>query len=263
MLLLVIAGVTSFAWNQVPSVRTLAAIVLAICLVVSIALSAIASMKKFDRIWFSSRAIAESMKTESWRFMAKVEPYNGGISDSMAEDRFLKRLDKILRRQPSISPELVSHLREGAQITEYMRDVRKKALQDRRAYYVQNRIHDQKIWYAAKAKWNHTQESQWFVITWMLQVAAAVIAVIVISFSDQIVNPVGILTTAGAGALSWIHARSYRELSQSYGLAAQELALLEAQADRVSTEEELAEIVMDVERTISREHTIWLARRLI
>jgi hypothetical protein len=56
-------------------------------------------------------------------------------------------------------------------------------------------------------------------------------------------------------------ARSYRELSQSYGLIAQELSFLEEEANQVSNQDELDALVQDVERTISREHTIWLARR--
>lgn len=261
-LLLVIAGIASIAWSQEPNLRTSAAIVLAIFLVVSMVLSAIMDMKKFDRIWFSSRAIAESVKTESWSFMMKIEPYGDAIPDSEAEDRLLNRLDGILHLQPSVSSELAPYLQQGALITEHMRQIRNETLENRRTYYVQSRIRDQRLWYAKKAKWNKSQESRWFIITWILQLAAAVIAITVIGFRDFIVNPVGILTTAGAGALSWLHARSYRELSQSYSLVAQELALLEDRANQASTEEKLARIVLDVERTISREHTIWLARRL-
>jgi len=261
-LLLVIAGVASIAWSQEPNLRTSAAIVLAIFLVVSIVLSAIMDMRKFDRVWFSSRAVAESIKTESWSFMMKVEPYDGTISDSKAEERFLNRLDKILHLQPSLCSELTPYLQQGPLITNYMRQMRNESLENRRTYYVQSRIHDQRSWYAKNAKWNKDREALWFIITWILQLAAAVLAIIVIGFRDLIINPVGILTTAGASALSWLHARSYRELSQTYGLVTQEIALLEDRANKASTEEKLAEIVLDVERTISREHTIWLARRL-
>jgi len=261
-LLLLIAGIASITWDRIPSFGTLAATVLAILLVVSVVLSAIADMKKFDRIWFSSRAIAESVKKETWLFMMKVEPYDDALSDQEAENRFLERLDQILRRQPSISPEIVPYLKEGPLITQYMRQMRKKALEDRRARYIQNRIRDQKVWYTTKATWNKTQESRWFIITWALQVLAAIIAVIIISFRGFVINPVGIITTAAAGALSWVHAQSFRELSQSYSLIVQELSIHEERADKISTEKELAELVVDVERAISGEHTIWLARRL-
>lgn len=259
--LLIIVVVTSFAWNQVPSLRTTAAMGLAIFLVVVMFISAIMDMRKFDRTWFSSRAIAESVKTESWKFIMKVKPYDGAVPDSEAEDRFLDRLDELLHSQPSVCSESVPNL-QSTQITDHMRQMRNKTFKNRRTYYTQRRIHDQKDWYSTKANFNKVREFRWFIMAWILQLAAAAIAIVVIGFSDLIINPVGAVTTAGAGVLSWIHARSYRELSQSYGLVAHELSLLEDRANQVSTEEKLAEIVLDTEKTISREHTIWLARRL-
>lgn len=261
-LLLIIAVVASLAWNQVPSLRTPAAIILAIFLVVSMLISAFMDKRKFDWIWFSSRAIAESVKTESWKFMMKVDPYNGAIKGSEAENSFLDRLDELLHRQSSICSELTPYLQKGGLITKRMKQIRNDTLKNRCNYYTQNRIGNQRIWYTSKAKLNKQQESRWFIISWILQVVAATIAIVVISFSDLLISPVGILTTAGVGALSWTHARSYRELSQSYGLAAQELALLEERASQATTEKKLGKIVLDTERAISREHTIWLARRL-
>jgi hypothetical protein len=260
-LLLVTAGIASFSWNQFPDVRIWAAISSAVFLVASIALSAVMEMRKFDRLWFSSRAIAESAKMESWKFMMNVEPYEG--DDAAAEKAFLERLDELLRSQPSVLPEMVALLKEGAQITEQMKKMRTASLDDRLAYYVQNRIRDQRRWYAIKAAKNHSDESRWSIISWILQIGAAAIAIVVVGVSDPIIKPVGVLTTAGAGVLSWINARNVRELSQSYSLIAQQLTNLEALATQVSTEGKLGEIALDVERTISREHTIWLKRRLM
>ena len=255
-LLLVTAGIASFSWNQFPDVRIWAAISSAVFLVASIALSAVMEMRKFDRLWFSSRAIAESAKMESWKFMMNVEPYEG--DDAAAEKAFLERLDELLRSQPSVLPEMVALLKEGAQITEQMKKMRTASLDDRLAYYVQNRIRDQRRWYATKAAKNHSDESRWSIISWILQIGAAAIAIVVVGVIDPIIKPVGVLTTAGAGVLSWINARNVRELSQSYSLIAQQLTNLEALATQVSTEGKLGEIALDVERTISREHTIWL-----
>jgi len=217
-------------------------------------------LRKYDHVWFSCRAIAESVKTESWRFMIKVEPYD--VSDSEVKNNFIMRLQEILHRQPSIIARLTSDLQGGDQISEHMKQMRNKSLEKRRDYYIKNRIHDQNIWYAANASWNQKKESFWLFISWMLQIAAIIIAIIIIAFTDLNIIPIGIITTAGAGAMSWMHSKSYRELSQSYGLTAHDLSLLEARANQVTTEGELLELVLDVERTISREHTMWLARRL-
>lgn len=261
-LLLVTAAVASFSWNQEPSVRIPAAVVTAMILTVLMALSAIGDMKKFDRIWFGSRAIAESVKKESWVFMMKGKPYDNTVTDSVAEQVFLNRLKQIFQSQSSICSELASYSNEGDQITEHMKQMMRKPIVDRLTYYAKNRIHDQRLWYAKKANWNRTRESRWFIVTWILQVVAVILAFIIIGFKNLVANPVGILTTAGAGVLSWMTARSYRELSQSYGLIAQELSFLEERGEHVSTEEELSDIVLEVEQTISREHTIWLTKRL-
>jgi len=261
-LLLVITGIMSVSWGQQPSLRTLVAIVLAISLVLSIAFTAIMNVKDLDRVWFSGRTIAESIKTETWSFMMKVDPYDGTLTDSEAEDRFLNRLDEILRRQPSVRSLLALNPTGGPQITQHMRQMRNETLENRRTYYLQKRIRDQRHWYAQKAMWNKGQESRWFVITWILELAAASIAIIMIIMEDIIINPIGIITTISAGILAWINARSYREPSESYGLAAQELALFEDRANQVSTEERLARLVLDVEKIITREHSIWLGRLL-
>jgi len=99
-------------------------------------------------------------------------------------------------------------------------------------------------------------------ITWILEVAAVALAIIAIILKDMPINPVGIIATAGAGALSWLNARSYSEASISYGLVAHELALLEDRGSHASTEDKLANIVLDAENKINQEHKIWIARLL-
>ncbi len=95
----------------------------------------------------------------------------------------------------------------------------------------------------------------------MLQFAAVSAAIIIVGLAGSWLNPVGLLTTIATGALSWSQARKYRELSESYALVCEQLGLLEDLAGRVPTEDGLTEIIADAERTISQEHSIWLARR--
>ena len=225
-------------------------------------LNAIMETQKFDQVWFNSRAVAESVKTESWAFMMKVKPYDGTIPDSQAQGHLLENIKGILHRQQSVASELPSQSQEGTMITKHMRQIRNRTLEDRRDYYVQNRIHDQKEWYAARAKWSKDQEFRWSILAWILQGGALTTAIFAVGFGELVINPVGVLTTAAAGVLTWTNARDYRKSSQSYGLVCQELALLEDSAKEVSTEERLEDIVLDTERTISREHSMWLARRM-
>lgn len=262
LLLLVVAGITSYSWNSLPDVGIFVAIFLASLLAISIALTAIMEIKKYDRIWFSSRAIAESVKTETWRFMTKVRPYDGTVQNSRAENLFLAHLDEILHRQQLVCSELTKHMKSGTQVTDYMRKARSSDLENRRSHYAEYRVSYQRKWYSLRVEQNDTQGSRWFYVGWGLEISTVVIAITTVSFAFFL-NLVGLFTTAAAGALSWAHARSYRELSQSYGLVAQELTLLEDRARHVSKEEELEEVVLDTERTISREHSMWLTRRLL
>ncbi|MEM2129031.1 MAG: DUF4231 domain-containing protein [Candidatus Bathyarchaeia archaeon] len=262
LILIIVAIITSIAWVQQPSLRTQATIVLTILLVLSISLTSIMSYRRFDRIWFVSRAIAESVKAETWKFMMKAGQYQGISANSEAKNRFFDSLKQILNQQSEIVLHLNPNFQEMEQITENMERIKNETFENRLNYYIQNRIRDQMLWYGKKAIWNRTQEYRWFVITWILEILAVVVAVLMIVQPEGIVNPVSLIMATGAGVLSWINARSYSEPAQSYACVAQQLALLEGRAKNVSNENELATIVLDVEETIRKEHSIWVARLL-
>ncbi len=260
-LLLLIAGVASFYWNQQPSIRISVTAISATLLLSVMILSAIMETRKFDQVWFNSRAVAESVKSESWMFMMRAKSYDGTIPNSQAQDRLLKNIKEILSRQQSVASELPSQSQEGTMITEHMKLVRNSSLKDRRDYYIQNRIHEQRNWYATRAKASRDQELHWAILSWILEGGSLAMLIFVVGFGELIINSVGVLTTAAAGVLTWMNARDFLRLSQSYGFARQELALLEDSAKEVTTEEKLEDVVSDSERTISREHSMWLARR--
>jgi hypothetical protein len=258
--LVIIAATMSISWEEEPGFRTNAAALLATLLVISTAFTAIASARRYDQDWLNFRAIAESIKTEAWLFMMQVKPYDEGITEIHAEDRYLKRSAEVIYRRPSTCSRLALHLKESPQITKQMREMRNETFERHRDFYVQERIGDQITWYVQKAKWNRRRESFWFAITWLLELSAALTAIIVIILTNTFINPVGIITTAGAGVLSWINARSYSEPAESYGFVAQELVLLRDRAKAASTNQGLSKVVLETETTINQEHTIWMAR---
>ena len=55
--------------------------------------------------------------------------------------------------------------------------------------------------------------------------------------------------------------KRHNELAQTYGLAAQELEELESITVSLTEEGKFLQIVEQVEEAISREHTMWCARR--
>ena len=93
------------------------------------------------------------------------------------------------------------------------------------------------------------------------QQLAAGLAVWIITTPVTALNPVGVITTLAASGGSWSNARSHRELAQSYAMVSRELGILEEKARHISTEDQLASWVEEVEHSISREHTMWVRRR--
>jgi hypothetical protein len=58
-----------------------------------------------------------------------------------------------------------------------------------------------------------------------------------------------------------LQVKKYQETAQSYSVTSQELGFIEALARTVSTEEQFSLFVENAEFAISREHTLWIARR--
>ncbi len=233
-----------------------------ILLVLILLVNSIAQIRKYDRRWFSCRAVAESVKVQTWRFMMRADPYASDSDFQSVRGKFVDDVMQSLNSQREAILEVGSKPVERTQITRFMEATRKKSLDERRHLYVEQRIQDQKVWYSKKAFQNSKAEARWFVFSFAMQALSAIVAFVVVFYSTIPVNPVGFITTAAMAGISWTNARSHRELSQSYGLVAQELAGLEDKASEVASEESLGKFVIEVERTISREHTLWKARRL-
>jgi ABC-type multidrug transport system fused ATPase/permease subunit len=258
--LIIIALITSINWAGESIFRTPIAIALAMVMVFSISLTAIMSIRHSDENWLFSRKMAEEIKTATWKYMMKVGDYQGSLPDKEAEKIFLKNINEIIHNNSKICSQLNLVATDVSQITEHMKKIRKNNLKNRMAYYHQERIYDQRCWYANKAKWNRHQEVKWFTLTWLLELVAVSIALVNIVMVEMVIQPVSAVLAAGGGVLSWVNARSYKEPAESYGIISNELALLEEQARNVADEEGFNEIVKEVENLIMKEHYIWLSR---
>lgn len=235
-------------------------IILAIILVIGVVLTWVSRVLRDDKVWFDCRAIAESTKTATWRFMMKAAPFK---EDSTAEQSFIERLKEIRKARPSSPKDLAHSLDPDAQaLSKFMSDMRRKSLDERRNVYFESRLLDQKIWYSNKATFNSRKENCWFWTVVILQVLAVILAIIwAASTSSLPVNVVPLLMTCAASAIAWSQMKRYGELTQSYSLAAQELGEQEAIASNITKEDDLLALMEQVEETISREHTMWCARR--
>ena len=232
---------------------------LAIILVVGVILTWVTHSRRDDKVWFDCRAIAESAKTAAWRYMMKAAPYE---VDGTAKNQFVSKLREIREARPSSSKNLAMSLDANAQsISAFMNDVRIKSFEGRKAFYLESRLRDQKGWYSTKANFNSSNESHWFWLTTGLQLLAAVLAIVEAASGGVQIAVVPVLMTCAAAAVAWSQMKRHSELAQTYSLAAQELGEQEAIALDITEEPLFVALVEQVEETISREHTMWCARR--
>lgn len=229
----------------------------AISLLVGLALTTVLRDRNYEQIWFDGRAVAESVKTASWRFMMQAAPFADAGGDSDAA--FLKQLVEIRRSRPGIEAYLPGGTLGTVQITEHMRATRGLPLSDRRAIYLGDRLGDQQRWYLAKAESNRSAADHWFWIVTVVQLAALSLALIPIG-GATVAYFVPLLTTLSGVTLTWTQVKRHKELAQAYALAGQELGELEALSSTVSGPRAFQEFVAQVEEAISREHTMWSAR---
>jgi hypothetical protein len=219
----------------------------------------VSRFRRDDKTWFDCRAIAESVKTATWRFMMNMIPVQNGES---ANKRFIEELSEIRKARRDCLDSMTNCKDLDANlITDFMKQMRARSFDDRKAFYIENRLHNQKKWYSKKASLNSRNGSRWFWITLILQAIAVIIAFIQVSSRIFVINIVPILTTAAAAIAAWTQMKRHDELAKAYSLTEQELNELEAIAGELSQERDFPQLVEQIEGSISREHTMWCARR--
>lgn len=109
------------------------------------------AMQRPERLWYSARAVAESIKTLTWRYVSRAEPFHE--DDDTTKKHILDKLAQVIRQNPGVSDKLISHI-SAHQITDRMKSLRADDFEIRRTTYVEHQINDQLKWYSSKAKSN-------------------------------------------------------------------------------------------------------------
>ena len=207
--------------------------------------------------WFSGRAVAESIKTATWRFAMRAVPFDDRDPRS-SEARFVDRLSEILTERKHLKFARVPASEPA--LSDEMRRISLLGWTDRRDIYVSQRLDNQIDWYSGKAETSQQRSTQWTVGALAAEFAAVASAVVLLALSD-VPNAVGFCTSVAAAATAWTQLRRHDDLAQSYRLAAVELRLAKARVLASADESSFASHVDDAEETVSREHTLWAIKR--
>lgn len=213
-----------------------------------------------DDIWYNGRAVAESVKTRAWRWMMRAVPYGDNPDPNKARIQFIKDLKVILEQNKSLVKKIGLATSSLIPLSPNMEIVRELSLSDRFETYQKERIDDQLLWYLRKSIFNKKRTNWFFGVTVSLHVLA--ILLLLYNIAEPHYNlPIESIAVAATSILTWLQAKKYNELSSSYSLAANEIALIKEEVRSVSSEEEFSEYVLNCENAFSREHTQWYARK--
>lgn len=252
-----LASIT-FSTEPIKSSITIFAAIILVC---SIILTFIIRFVKFEKDWYGGRAIAESVKTLAWRYITGTTPYDIRLSSNIVDKMFSDNLAAVLKEKKFLSGALGGQLSTQPQITDKMKWSRTLSPSERKEIYILNRIKGQQKWYANNAEGNRKKERNSFIAIIVSEILAFVGVIFLVKFTGFIFHPVGLFAAIATSILAWMQVKQYQELSQSYGLAAQELGIILVESKTVRTNQQLSDFVLNSESAISREHTMWIARK--
>jgi hypothetical protein len=256
LILLVSAAAISF-WGSDTSIGAIAS---ACLFLVTLGILIWARVKKPEDTWYNGRAVAESVKTRSWRWMMRADPYLDCEKCTIVSKEFISDLKAILDQNRSLSDFLPTEAFLQDPISQSMSAIRKLDLESRLEIYKRDRIDDQLSFYSKKSAFNKRRAKRLFWISVSLHGSAIVLLLLKIKFPSSHF-PIEVIA-AGAGAtLTWLQSKKHNELSSSYSLAAHEIVMIKGEALGIKTDKDLDEFVLNAEAAFSREHTQWTARK--
>lgn len=256
LVLLIAAAFVSFKWTQEVYGAIVSAALFFITLVILIWLK----VQKPEDIWYNGRAVAESVKTRTWRWIMKAEPYNKPVSGEQAQRELLSDLKAILDQNRSLSACLKWTPALGEAISKKMISIRSLPWEERLDTYKNDRIDNQSVWYSKKSQFNKRRAKQWFIASIFLHSMA--ILMLLYRIDNPITAlPIEVMAAAASAVLTWLQAKKHNELNSSYSLAAHEIVLIKGEAISVKDDSHLSEFVRNSESAFSREHTQWVARK--
>jgi hypothetical protein len=242
--------------------QKIAASLSAIFFAASLVLTIILSKTRYEKVWHGARAVAESTKTLSWRYMTCTDPFAHDLGSARVDSEFVSRLKKIISEHKDVLWSFEDDLLIGSQITETMRRVRNLEDEKRKQIYLEQRINDQRKWYSNKANQNRRLAEKWFYALLFSQLLAIASAILIAVCPGCPSNLAGVFSALVAAFLAWTQVKRHKELAQSYRVAAQELGMVAELAIHVKEKDDLCKFVSDAEDAISKEHTLWIAKRI-
>lgn len=211
-----------------------------------------------ERTWYAARALAESARTLAWRYAVGGLPFPLHIRDG--DIAFVRRLQEVASQFPKLSivPDANG---KNLEITSWMASLRRSSLPERANAYLRFRIEEQRLWYTSKSQWNRRRASRWSMVLLLIQLLGIAVGCLSAIAGWWSVDALPIIAAVAACVVAWLQIKQHATLAESYSVAAGELADILASAPAPDDERVWALFVDQSENAMSREHTLWRAKK--
>lgn len=244
----------------VSTVTTPIAIVSAVFFIASLGSYLYSQHKDFKGRWYQARALAESIKTSTWRLVMSADPFSEQDTNENIR-KYRQLLSELLRENSVLGDLLATDAALEEQLPTNLTSLIEMPYSEKRVYYLKNRINEQKTWYTQKAKENRTKAFRYLLAITAAYSVAIILLLVRIGYPDLPLLPIDVFAVVASSLIGWKQLRRFDELSSSYGLTAHEVGIIGSKFSEISSPNELSDFVSDAENAFSREHTQWAARR--
>ena len=219
------------------------------------------SFLKPEQSWYQARALAESVKTATWKYALGAKPFDHQTHDTAVRAEFRRFLTDILTVNQRIGSQFDGSAASKDQITTEMDAIRALPREYRLDLYMDQRVDNQCRWYVAKAKSNRSWAIRSIFILGVLYALAFLVLLVRVARPEWSYSHPEPFILLAAALIGWMQIKKFNELAASYNLTAIEIGILKSRAPEIQTDDELSDFIDDAEEAFSREHTQWLARR--
>ncbi len=219
------------------------------------------ALLKPEQDWYRCRALAESVKTLTWRYMMGAKPFSAAIGLQEAHEEFRRHLERTFKQNRSSAEKMVTEWSDADQITEEMDRVRGLSLADKKKIYASGRVKEQRTWYTNIASANKKAAQWWLGLGIASYAIAALLTLSRIEFPNFHPWPIEPVIVLASSVIGWTHIKKFNELKAAYTVAAHEIGLIKPRLEDITNNTEFSACVNDAELAFSREHTMWIARQ--
>jgi hypothetical protein len=223
----------------------------------SFTMSAWVVTRDMQDAWYDGRALAESAKSLTYKYAVGGAPFE--VGNPTATERWATSVADIVgelrRLQTVIEPAAASLYGDTA-----LQALRAAPLARRIGIYREERLEGQRRWYATRSRDHRETAQRWQVAAGVLQLVG-VLGAVLKAFDLLHFDLLGLCAAAAAAAVAWLQAGDYVMTARAYEVTTLDISTSLSRLDAVDTEETWATFVADAEQAMSREHTMWTARR--